>query len=251
LARYFARIEYSGAGFHGFQRQPGLCTVQGEVERVLTQVTGEETRLAGAGRTDAGVHAVGQAAAFDLEGPVDTGRLAAAINGLLRGRVSVRDMRPVAASFDPRRDALWREYRYMVLNRSHPSPLLEPYSHHVPWELDRNSMSRACSSLLGTHDFSAFRVQAGVDESPVREVFECDIVEAWDSLLCFRVRANAFVHRMVRLLAGAVFAVGSEKMTLDELERHLGGGKKPCVEALPACGLFLWEVAYPAELLGD
>jgi tRNA pseudouridine38-40 synthase len=248
MERYFMRLEYAGAPFHGFQRQPGLCTVQGEIEKVLTRITGEETRVAGAGRTDAGVHALGQAAAFDLEVEHDAGKLRAGINGLLRGRVSVTDMRAAPASFDPRRDALWREYRYFILNREAPSPLLEPYSHHVPFVLDLASMSRACSAFVGLHDFSAFRVQRD-DSSSVREVFECEMGEEREGLLFFRVRANAFVHRMVRLMAGAALSVGSGRMSMDELEKHIGGGRRPCVEALPACGLLLWEVAYPPGLI--
>ena len=243
MTRYLVTLEYKGTLFHGFQKQPGLPTVQGALDSAVLTYTGQEVRTLGAGRTDAGVHALGQAAAFDLREKVDIGNALRGLNALLPQGISVTDIREVAPDFDPRRDAVSREYRYFVLNRSAPSSLLEDFAYHFPGELDRGSMKEACSLFEGEHDFSAFRV--GSEEKPtVRKVLRCEIVEPFPGLFYFSVRAESFLYRMVRIMGGAVLSVGSGRMSLSALESHLGGGTGPCVEPLPAHGLFLWEIAY-------
>jgi tRNA pseudouridine38-40 synthase len=245
MPRYLLTVEYSGTDFHGFQRQPGLSTVQGEIEAAITRFTGSETRVMGAGRTDTGVHAIGQAAAFDLPRELDVPKALNSLNALLPRGIAVTRMVTARDDLDPRRDALWREYRYFILNRKAPSPILEDYTHHIALDLDIRLMERACGFFLGGHDFSAFRVQGSAEESSVREVLECDLTNARADVFCFRVRANAFLYRMVRIMAGAVKDVGSGRMSPSELESHLEGGDEPCAAPLPACGLFLWKVEYP------
>jgi tRNA pseudouridine38-40 synthase len=246
LPRYLVTVEYSGTDFHGFQKQPGLSTVQGEMESAITRFTGEDVRVMGCGRTDTGVHALGQAAAFDLSREVDIPKAFNSLNALLPRGIAVTKMVAARDGFDPRRDALWREYRYFILNRRAPSPVLEDYTHHVAASLDVELMARACGLFTGEHDFSAFRVKGSTEESSVREVLGCDFTYARADILCFRVRANAFLYRMVRIMAGAVKAVGCARMSLGELDSHLEGGDMPCAAPLPACGLFLWMVEYPA-----
>ncbi|MBU4241522.1 MAG: tRNA pseudouridine(38-40) synthase TruA, partial [Actinobacteria bacterium] len=116
MTRYAITIEYRGTHFHGFQKQPGLPTVQGALENALLTFTGEETVVQGAGRTDAGVHAVGQAVAFEVPGGLNTGKATRGLNALLPPGVAITAMRAVRDDFDPRRDAIWREYRYFILN---------------------------------------------------------------------------------------------------------------------------------------
>jgi tRNA pseudouridine38-40 synthase len=244
LARYLVSLEYKGTLFHGFQKQPGLPTVQGELDSAILTYTGQEVRSLGAGRTDAGVHALGQTAAFDLDERVDIGRTFRSLNGLLPRGISIIDMREVAPDFDPRRDAVWREYRYFVLNRRAPSPLLEDLAYHFPGELDGELVKEGCALCEGEHDFSAFR--AGTEEkSTARTVLECEFTESYPDLLCCKVRANSFLYKMVRIMAGALLAVGSGRMALPELSSHLEGGSGPCAEPLPGHGLYLWEVSYP------
>ncbi len=248
MPRYLLTVEYVGTDYHGFQRQAGLATVQGALEQAITAFTGREVHVQGAGRTDAGVHAVGQAAAFDLPVEVDAGQYRASLNALLPKGVAATAMDLVREGFDPRREAAWREYRYFILNRPAPSPILEAYAHHVPKRLDRSLMGEACALFTGDHDFSAFRVKGGPDEANVRRVLECELTEPYPDLLCFRVRATAFLYRMVRIMAGAIKAVGCGRMEPGELERHLLGGEKPCADPLPARGLFLWQVSYLGEI---
>lgn len=245
MPRYMVRLEYRGSGFHGFQKQPGLQTVQGALESAILTYTGVEVGTSGAGRTDAGVHAVGQVAAFDLAQEVDIERAVRGFNGILPEGVAVTAMARVPAGFDPRRDALWREYRYLMLDRRFPSPLLERSAFRLPVELQRPLADEACSLVVGEHDFSAFRVKSE-EATTVREVFTCEIRECdwFPGLLYLRVRASSFLYRMVRVIAGAVVAAGAGRMSLAELEGHLSGGSRPCAEPLPAHGLYLWEVAY-------
>jgi tRNA pseudouridine38-40 synthase len=245
LTRYLVTLEYRGKGFHGFQRQAGLPTIQGAVESALIAFTGEEIRVQGAGRTDTGTHAVGQAAAFDVPYDLEVDKALMGLNALLTDGVSITDIRHVPDGFDPRRDATWREYRYFVLNRAAPSALLDGFTYHYPRELDLDVMNRACAACVGRHDFSAFRAKAAQDESGMREVLLCKVVEAIPGVLSLAVRADSFLYRMIRIMAGALLEVGSGKMSLEEFEGHLrDGGTRPCADPLPACGLFLWRVMY-------
>lgn len=249
MARYLVNVEYRGTPFHGFQKQPGLPTVQGALESALVAMTGRETKVSGAGRTDTGVHAVAQAVAFDTPREVDAGKMQAGLNALLPEGISVTATRRVLDSFDPRRDAQWREYRYFILNRSAPSALLGEFTHHFPRDLDLELMNAACRECLGTHDFSAFRAKSQ-EESPVRNVMTCETTEIFPGLVSIAVRADAFLYRMVRIMAGAITDVGTRKSALDDFTGYLhGGAAKPCADPLPAKGLFLWRVSYPPGAL--
>lgn len=248
MPRYLVNLEYRGTPFHGFQKQPGLLTVQGALEKAIVSLTGEEIRTYGSGRTDTGVHAVGQAVSLDLPNDVDIDRAMRSLNALLPPGASLTRMIEVPDDFDPRREAIWREYRYFIFNRPFPSPLFEEFSYHVPGVLDWQVMRQACGMLVGEHDFSAFRLK-GEDKTSVRRVLDCGIEETFPGLWWLAVRADSFLYRMVRIIAGAIVDTGTGRMSLEELEGHLQGGEKPCADPLPANGLFLWEVAYPPERL--
>ncbi|MBN2168786.1 MAG: tRNA pseudouridine(38-40) synthase TruA [Actinobacteria bacterium] len=248
MVKYAAEVEYNGKKFHGFQKQPGLPTIQGALERCFLTFTGREIRVFGAGRTDTGVHAKGQIIAFEIENEDDTDSLMKRINSLLPDGAAITQIAVVDDGFSPRRDALWREYRYFFLCRTAPSPVLEDFSLHYPRPLDRDLMDKACEAALGEHNFSAFRVK-GQDESNVRDLMRCEFKEDILGLLCLTVRANSFLYRMVRILGGAIVAVGAGKMTFDEFTGYLEGGAEPCAEPLPPHGLFFWKVAYPPDKL--
>lgn len=248
MVKYAAEIEYNGKHFHGYQKQPGLPTIQGALERSLLTFTGREIRVYGAGRTDTGVHSRGQVVSFEIENEEDPGVLLKRINSLLPDGAAITGISVVENDFNPRRDALWREYRYFFLRRTAPSPVLEDFSYHYNRPLNPDLMNSVCRAAVGEHDFSAFRVKSQEDSS-VREIIRCEFDNDILGLLCLVIRGNSFLHKMVRILGGAIISVGAGRMTPEEFAEHLNGGVEPCAEPLPPQGLFLWKVAYPPEKL--
>lgn len=235
-------LEYDGTRFAGWARQPGLRTVQEEVERVLHIVVGEPLALTVAGRTDRGVHAWEQVASYKHEA-VDPVRL----NGLLPEDISILAAEPAPVGFDARRDATSRTYCYRLLTRRSRSALERAYALWWPGELELEALTACSSVLLGKHDFTAF---TPTDTDHVR--FEREVLRAeWRNrrdgdLLEFWIEADTFMRHMNRIIVGTMLEVASHKRTLAEFERLLEG--RPRVQAGPtalAHGLALASVAYP------
>ena len=202
--RYSARVEYDGTDFAGFQVQPGARTVQGELEAALARISGgSRVRVAAAGRTDAGVHAFGQVIAFTDPKGRTAKELTRALDALLPGDVSIREVRRVPAGFNPRYAARYREYRYTVWNGPR-SPLRERFALGVRDQLDTAAMERAGSVLVGRHDFSAFGV---AHRQPVRIVHSVR-VRRNGSLVTIDVAADAFLGQMVRRMVAVLLEVG-------------------------------------------
>jgi tRNA pseudouridine38-40 synthase len=242
--RYSARVEYDGTDFAGFQVQPRLRTVQGELERVLAQISnGERIKVDGAGRTDAGVHAAGQVIAFDYEGRLTHDELQLAINGLLPTDVSIGRLHRVEASFQPRYRARHREYRYRIWNATR-SPLRERYAYGVRESLDIGAMRSAGQVFVGEHDFSAF---GGKDRQPVRNVARVEVRQQAQSITIVVV-GDAFLRGMVRRMAAALIRVGKGSASVEDVRAALES-KQPAFkgEAAPARGLTLWNVPMGPE----
>jgi tRNA pseudouridine38-40 synthase len=237
--RYRARCEYDGTDFAGFQLQSRSRTVQGELEAALARLNGgERVTVDGAGRTDAGVHALGQVIAFTYRGTVPTGRLLRAVNAQLPPDVAIRDLRRVPDGFQPRYAARYREYRYTVWNGPR-SPLRERFALGVRAPLDIAAMASAGSVFEGRHDFSAF---GGTDRSAVRTVHRVRVREA-SRLVTIDVRANAFLRGQVRRMVAGLLQVGHG--TIDEaVLRAALAGRGPALNgaAAPAKGLCLRRV---------
>lgn len=237
-------LAYEGTRYKGFQRQPGLPTIQGELERALERLTVRESPLYVAGRTDAGVHAKGQVVNFHGTLRVAPERLPRSLNALLPPDIVVLECREVEEGFHARRSALAREYAYYFHVDARPSPFLRRYALHVGRELDLEGMEEALSVVLGVHDFAPLcRSERG--RSTVREVFDARISRRGE-LLYVRVRANAFLWMMMRMLCGALLEVGSGRWSPEDLRSLLDGKGGPrSVPALPPHGLFLEKVYYP------
>jgi len=246
MARYALTLEYKGNCFHGFQKQPDVETVQGALEHALFTLCGKGVPIFGAGRTDAGVHAVGQVACFDLDEEVEKGRFVRALNALVPEGLSVVSMKIARDDFDPRRDALWREYRYFILNRESPSPLLAGFAFHYPFLLDFEKMKNACALIEGEKDFSSFTV-GKIEGSPVRKVILCDVKMERSRIIVIRIRANSFLYRMARIIAASIVSVGSGRLEIKKLEERISGVKCLCADPLPAHGLYLWKISYPSD----
>jgi tRNA pseudouridine38-40 synthase len=249
--RFRATVEYDGTDFAGFQVQPGKRTVQGVLEAALARLgDGEDQRVDGAGRTDAGVHARAQVIGFTYTGSLSETDLGRALDALLPPDVSVGNVRRAPAGFNPRYAARYREYRYTVWNGPR-SPLRERTAFGVRAPLDTVSMARAGSAFIGRHDFSAF---GATDRSPVRTVSKVR-VRREGRLVTIDVGADSFLRGMVRRMVAVLLEVGLGK--LDEVEvRAALAGSGPAISgaAAPAKGLCLRRVALgrrPARLNGE
>jgi tRNA pseudouridine38-40 synthase len=239
--RYRATVEYDGTDFAGFQAQrPGVRTVQGELEAALARLgNGARQPVDGAGRTDAGVHALGQVIAFTWTGRQTAAELEAGLNGLLPPDIAVRDVRRMPSGFHPRRAARYRDYRYTVWNGPR-SPLRERTALGVRIPLDVAAMARAGQVLVGRHDFSAF---GAADRQPVRTVHSVR-VRRQGSLVTIDVRADAFLRGMVRRIVAVLLEVGRGEMTETEVREALDA-RRPARHGVsaPARGLCLRRVA--------
>lgn len=242
-------LAYDGAGFHGWARQPGLRTVQGSLEQALATVLRvPSVEVTVAGRTDAGVHARGQVAHLDasLEEP-QPDRLLRRLNGVLDPDVRVRRLSEAPAGFDARFSAVWRRYAYRVADRLDAvDPLARAHVLAWPRPLDLDAMNRAAGRLLGEHDFASF-CKRREGATTIRTLLELSWRRGADGVLVATVRADAFCHNMVRSLVGCLLAVGEGRRTPDWAAQVLAVRQRdPAVTVVPAHGLTLEEVGYPA-----
>ena len=235
-------LEYDGSRYGGSQLQRNTPSIQGELEAAIEKLTGARLRVAFAGRTDAGVHALGQVAAFTTPSALATDVLERGLNALLPEDIAVRRAREAPDGFDPRRDASSRSYRYTVYNAPVRSPLQRSRSWYVAEPLDVAPMRRAAAALVGEHDFAAFSRREGV--STVRCVGRCD-VRREGPRVTVEMEANAFLRQQVRRTVGALVRVGSGKMAVEAFRELLQrAGPATAGPVAPALGLCLVEVSY-------
>jgi len=236
-------LEYDGSGFRGWAKQPGLRTVQGELEAALATVLREPVELTVAGRTDTGMHALGQVASFETDAEVPE-NLAQRLNGVGLDDVAVTKAAVVTDGFDARRDAKSRTYRYRVLARKSPSPFEQGRALWWPHRIDRDALVACAEALVGTHDFTAF---TPTQTDHVR--FDRDIHSAsWtfdDDIASFQITADAFMRNMVRVLVGTQLEVASARRTLDSFVQLLhGAARSEAGDTAPPHGLYLESVSY-------
>lgn len=239
---------YDGTDFHGWQIQPELPTIQGTLERVLAEIEGAPVAVTGAGRTDAGVHALAQVAAFSLRNPIPTENLRKAMNRLLPPAIRVLAVEEAAPGFHPIRHALAKTYEYRIWRGEICSPFERRYVHHYPYPLDAARMEALAPLVEGEHDFGAFAASDKSDAlglSKVRTIYMSRFLEEGERLI-YRVRGSGFLKHMVRNLVGTFLEVGKGNVDEARLEWLLGApaGVKAGPTA-PACGLFLVGVEYP------
>jgi len=243
-------IEYHGAEFHGWQFQPGLRTVQGELHRVLEVVVRQKIgALHAAGRTDSGVHARGQVVTFRVPEAPEMRRLKYSVSSLFRGDLAVRSADLVPYHFHPRRSAVSRQYSYRIVNRDSPLVLDLGRAWHIIQRLDVAAMSRAAAMLEGEHDFSSFRGAGCTVKNPVKRIFESGCHVTGEDLH-YRIRGTGFLRHMVRNIVGSLVAIGRgqhpPEWILDLMARR---DRRAGARMAPAQGLYLDEVEYPPEAL--
>jgi len=237
-------IEYDGTDFAGWQRQPGQRTVQGCVEEAIAQITGKPVKVRGASRTDAGVHAAGQVASFDVEPRIPEWGLLRALNGLLPRDVAVLDVRQVPPDFDARRYARGKVYAYEIWNHLVRSPQRERTTWHVRAPLDLPAMRLAAAVLVGEHDFRGFRASDCERISTVRLIRRLEI-HRMGPLVRIEIEATAFLKNMVRILVGTLAYVGRGRLNLAAVERVLETGDRTLAGVTaPPQGLTLVRVIY-------
>jgi tRNA pseudouridine38-40 synthase len=243
-------LAYDGGGFHGFARQPGLPTVQGTVEAALQKISGEQIQTSGAGRTDAGVHALGQIMSFTSAANQDAAAMQHSLNALCGPAIAVLDATEVPDGFDARFSAESRSYEYGILNREVHDPFSRHTTWHHPARLDTELMGKAAETLIGEHAFDSFgRVEQG--KSPVRRIESLEIAKEGDQV-AIRITANSFLQQMVRSIVGTLAKVGAGRMDPGEMSRILHARDRSAAGPVaPPHGLFLVSVSYPQELLGE
>jgi tRNA pseudouridine38-40 synthase len=245
--RYFLKFSFEGSNFSGWQVQPNALTVQELLEEAIYRITGSKYGVSGCGRTDAGVHARVFYAHFDVDTPLKNPlQTCFKLNRFLPPSIAIENILPVKADAHARFSALWREYHYAIIRKK--DPFLFPQAYLVPGDLDIALMNDAAKLLLQYPDFECFsKVKTDVSN------FNCTIMEAnWSQTgpeLLFVIRADRFLRNMVRAIVGTLLDVGRKRITLDELKNILDSrDRRKAGQSVPAKGLTLWNVEYPADL---
>jgi tRNA pseudouridine38-40 synthase len=246
MPRYRLTVEYDGASFCGWQRQENAPSVQQALEEALARFVGEAPRLTCAGRTDTGVHALGQVVHFDLARAWRTDVLRDAANAHLRPLpVSVVEAREAPDSFDARRSAIRRHYLYRLLDRRSPPALDRVRVWHLPFRLDEAKMAEAAQSFLGQHDFTTFRAAECQASGPVRTI-EAIALERVGAEIHLTVSARSFLHHQVRSMVGSLMPIGRGVLPVGEIARLLAvRDRRQCPALAPPHGLYLMRVDYP------
>ena len=248
MPRYRLDIEYDGGRYAGWQRQAGQASVQGAIEQAIFVFTGEEVTLRGAGRTDAGVHALGQVAHVDLtrDWPPDTVR--DAINahmGVAGETVAIVDAEKAVDDFDARFWATGRHYLYRIVNRRARLALEAGRAWWVPKPLDHEAMHEAAQTLIGRHDFTTFRSVQCQAKSPVKTLDRLDVTRAGE-VIEVRASARSFLHNQVRSMVGTLKRAGEGAWTADDVRQALeAADRSRCGQVAPPDGLYLMSVDYP------
>lgn len=237
-------VAYDGSGYHGFQEQKNVITVQNILEEALEKLCGEAVVTAGSGRTDAGVHAWAQTLTFTTNGRIPCPNMIRALGSLLPADIVAISAEEVEEGFHARFSAKWKRYQYRILVNEYNNPLEVKYAWQLREQLDVKKMNEAAAILLGTHDFSAFRSSGSVDSPPIKTIYEAGWTENKGELL-FDIAGDGFLYHMVRNLVWSLVQVGLGKRTPEDFAAELNS--KRCVflsSPAPAEGLYLAQVYY-------
>ncbi|KMK74895.1 tRNA pseudouridine(38-40) synthase TruA [Alkalihalobacillus pseudalcaliphilus] len=252
MKKWACEISYDGTGFAGYQVQPGKRTVQLELETALKKIhKGFEQRVHSSGRTDAGVHAIGQVFHFDSSLQLTDERWKKALNALLPADVRVRKATEVATDFHARYSAVSKQYHYRMLLGAEGDVFRRKYTYHIPTDLNIAAMKEAALHIVGEHDFSAFCASNTSVVDKVRTVTMVEFVHVGDELL-FKVEGNGFLYNMVRIIVGTLVEVGQGKREPKELKEIIDGmDRTKAGKTAPGHGLYLYRVNYePAIFKG-
>ena len=257
--RILLRVAYDGTNYHGWQVQPNAKTIEGELNRVLTQLTGEKIQVTGASRTDAGVHALGNVAVFDTASKIPAEKFSYALNQRLPEDIVIQSSLQVADDFHPRHCDCCKTYEYDILNRTCPLPAYRNTAYFLYGDLDLDAMRRACQAFPGEHDFASFCAAGAQVQTTVRTIYSLEVLEqplavtgrgvssqrSPERLLTIRVRGNGFLYNMVRIIAGTLVEVGRGHIRSEEVEGIIAAcDRAKAGPTAPARGLRLVEIKY-------
>ncbi|GAB6144157.1 tRNA pseudouridine(38-40) synthase TruA [Desulfocicer niacini] len=242
-------IEYDGTPYAGWQVQPRQLTVQGELQRLLSIILNQDIGITGSGRTDAGVHAMGQTANFHANTTMDGRDIKRGINRMMKGPIVVQNIEQVPDDFHARFHAMAKTYHYHILNRQDPCAVGRNFSWHISRPLDIHTMNRCCGLITGTHDFKSFEGAGSPRAHTIRQIYKA-VVEPLEPgnthRLVFKIKGNGFLRFMVRNIMGSLVEAGLLKLTAQEFQTILKARDRRIAPATaPAKGLFLMKVDYP------
>lgn len=242
--QYKLILEYDGTNYHGWQLQSNATTLQGTLEAVLCRLFNEPIRVRAAGRTDAGVHALGQVVSFRTSQARDLPTLQRGMNALLPSDMAVKHFEVTTQTFNPRRDAKSRVYRYQMWNQPSRSAIWARYSWHVPIALNIECMDKAAAVLVGHHDFSSFQGADSVEHNPLRTVLRSTLHQEGEFVV-YDVEAVSFLRHMVRNIVGTLFDVGRGVLSVEEFAQIFAARDRTSAgQNAPPQGLFLVKVKY-------
>ncbi len=237
-------IEYDGKDFNGWQKQPTKLNIQGTIEQAIKLITGEDVELIASGRTDAGVHAIGQVANFKTNSQIPIDKFAIAINSKLKKSIVIKSAEEVDEKFHSRLNCKKKTYRYIINNSPEGTAIYRNLETHIPQKLDIAKMEKAIKYFEGEHDFSAFKASGTSSKSSVRTIYKAQVIKQADKIY-IELTGNGFLYNMVRIIAGTLVEVGLRKIEPEKIKEIIEIGKRENAgKTLPPNGLYLLKVEY-------
>lgn len=246
MKRVMLVVAYDGTDYHGWQLQPGVPTIEGELNKALKGLLGEEIQVIGASRTDSGVHALGNIAVFDTDTRIPAEKLSYALNQRLPEDIRIQKSVETASDFHPRRCNSKKTYEYRILNREFPLPTKRRYAHFTYVKLNEERMRQGAKYLVGEHDFKSFCAAAAVVETTVRTLYELTVERQGEEIV-IRIRGSGFLYNMVRIIAGTLMEIGRGNMEPEKMQEILAAKDRAAAgPTAPACGLTLVKYEWNA-----
>ncbi len=238
-------IEYDGKDFNGWQKQPDKLNIQGTIEKAIEQITGEVVDLNASGRTDRGVHALGQVANFKTNSNLPIEKFPIALNSNLKKSIRIKQAEEVEENFHSRLSCKRKTYRYVINNSQYGTAIYRNLETHIPMKLDIEKMQEAVKYFVGEHDFKAFKASGTSSKSSVRTIYDAKVIKMPDDKIWIELTGNGFLYNMVRIISGTLVEVGMGKIEPKEIENIIKSQKRENAgKTLPPQGLYLVNVEY-------
>ena len=238
-------IEYDGKEFNGWQKQPNKLNIQGTIEQAINKITGEEVELNASGRTDSGVHSLGQVANFKTNSNLDIERWPLALNANLKKSIVIKSAEEVDMEFHSRLSCKKKTYRYVINNSKYGTAIYRNLETHIPEKLNIEKMKQAVKYFEGEHDFKAFKASGTSSKSSVRTIYKADVIEKENDRIYIELTGSGFLYNMVRIISGTLVDVGLGKIEVENIPKIIESKKRENAgKTLPPQGLYLLKVEY-------